>query len=70
MSKNNLESKKVIVASIKEKLEKAQSVILVDYRGITVEEDTALRAAFRKENVEYSVLKNTMVELAAKEAGI
>jgi large subunit ribosomal protein L10 len=70
MSKNNLESKKAIVAGIREKLEKAQSVILVDYRGITVEEDTALRAAFRKEEVEYAVLKNTMVELAAKEAGI
>ena len=70
MSKNNLESKKVIVAGIKEKVEKAQSVIIMDYRGITVAEDTALRSAFRKEGVEYAVLKNTMVSLAAKECGI
>ncbi len=69
MSKN-LEVKKTVVAGIKEKLEKAQSVVLVDYRGLTVAEDTELRNACRKAGVEYVVLKNTMVTLAARELGI
>lgn len=69
MSKN-LEIKKAAVAEIKEKLTNAKSVVVVDYRGLTVAEDTALRAEFRKAGVEYAVLKNTMVELAAKEVGI
>ena len=69
MSKN-LEIKKTVVAGIKEKLEKAQSVVLVDYRGLTVAEDTELRTQCRKAGVEYVVLKNTMVNLAAKELGI
>lgn len=69
MSKN-LEIKKAAVAEIKEKLTAAKSVVLVDYRGLTVAEDTALRVEFRKAGVEYAVLKNTMVELAAKELGI
>ena len=67
---NNIESKKAIVASIAEKMEKAQSMILIDYRGITVADDTALRSKYRKENVEYAVLKNTMISLAAKQLGI
>lgn len=70
MSNANLEAKKLIVADIKEKLEKAQSVILVDYRGLTVAEVTELRNQFRKAGVEYAVLKNTMINLAVKEAGI
>ena len=69
MSKN-LEVKKTIVAGIKEKLEKAQSVVLVDYRGLTVAEDTELRTSCRKAGIEYVVLKNTMVTLAARELGI
>ena len=69
MSKN-LEIKKTVVAEIKEKLEKAQSAVLVDYRGLTVAEDTELRSNCRKAGVEYVVLKNTMITLAAKELGI
>ena len=67
---NSIESKKVIVAGIAEKINRAQSMILIDYRGITVADDTALRAKYRKENVEYTVLKNTMIAKAAKELGI
>ena len=67
---NTLESKKAIVAGIKEKLTNAQSVILIDYRGLTVAEVTELRNQCRKAGVEYAVLKNTMVSLAAKEVGI
>ena len=64
-----LESNKTIVANIKEKFEKAQTVVLVDYRGLTVAEDTELRTQLRKAGVEYCVLKNTMINLATKEMG-
>ncbi len=71
MSKNelskNIESKKPVVAAVKEKFEKAQTVVLVDFRGLTVEEDTALRNEFRKAGVEYAVIKNTMIDLAVKD---
>lgn len=67
---NNLELKKAAVAQIKEKLTTAQSVILVDYRGLNVAEVTELRKKFREAGVEYAVLKNTLVSIAAKEAGI
>ena len=61
---NNLEMKKTVVAGIKEKFEKAQTVVLVDYRGRTVAEDTELRNQLRKAGVEYAVLKNTMISRA------
>lgn len=67
---NAIEMKKAIVAEIKEKLVNAKSVVLIDYRGLTVAEVTELRNQCRKAGVEYAVLKNTMVSLAAKEAGI
>ena len=61
---NNLEMKKTVVAGIKETFEKAQTVVLVDYRGLTVAEDTELRNQLRKAGVEYAVLKNTMISRA------
>lgn len=67
---NAIEMKKAVVAEIKEKLVAAKSVVLIDYRGLTVAEVTELRNQCRKAGVEYAVLKNTMVNLAAKEAGI
>jgi large subunit ribosomal protein L10 len=67
---NSLELKKVVVADIREKMEKAHSVVLVDYRGLTVAEVTDLRNQCRAQGVEYVVLKNTMVRLAAEELGI
>ena len=66
MSKN-LDNKKAIVADIREKFHKSQTVVLVDFRGLTVEEDTNLRNEFRKAGVEYCVLKNTMIDLAVKD---
>ena len=66
---NNLEMKKTVVADIKGKFERAKTVVLVDYRGLTVAEDTALRNEFRKNGCEYAVLKNTMIDLAVKEQG-
>lgn len=67
---NILEQKKAVVEEIKTKLSEAQSVVFVDYRGLTVAEDTELRNEFRKTGTEYRVLKNTMIELAAAELGI
>ena len=60
-------AKEAAVATLKEKFEKASTVVLVDFRGITVAEDTALRAEYRKAGVEYEVIKNNMIALAAKD---
>ena len=68
MNKNR-QLKEAKVAEIKEKLEKAQSVVLASYQGITVEQDTNLRKSLREAGVEYKVYKNTLVTLAAKELG-
>lgn len=59
-----IEKKQVIVNEIKEKLEKATSVVLVDPRGLSVEQDTVLRKKLREAGVEYKVYKNTMVNFA------
>ena len=58
--------KEVVVNEIKEKLNKAVSVVLVDARGVTVEEDTQLRKKFREANVDYKVYKNSLLEFAVK----
>ena len=70
MSEKNIEAKKAIVADIKGKFERAKTAVLVDYRGLTVEEDTKLRAEMRKAGVEYAVLKNTMINLAIDGMGV
>ena len=64
-----LESKKQIVADMIEKLKTAQAGVLVDYCGLTVEEDTDLRNKLRAAGVEYKVVKNTLTRFAAKEVG-
>ena len=69
MNKNR-ELKEAKVAEIKGKLEKAKSVVLASYQGLTVEEDTTLRKNLREAGVEYKVYKNTLVILAAKELGL
>lgn len=66
----NLEAKKLIVEEIKNKIEKAKSLTFVDYRGLTVEEDTKLRTAFRNAGAEYKVYKNRLVLKALEECGI
>ncbi|WP_315118806.1 50S ribosomal protein L10 [uncultured Clostridium sp.] len=68
MSKNR-QLKEVKVAEIREKMEKAQAIVLAKYQGLTVEEDTKLRKKLREEGVEYKVYKNTLSILAAKELG-
>ena len=61
----NIEMKAKQVEEIREKIEKAQSVVIFDYRGLTVQEVTNLRSDMRGANVEYVVLKNGLVERAA-----
>ena len=64
-----LESKKVVVENLTGKIKEATSVVFVDYKGITVAQDTALRKQFREAEVEYGVVKNTLTRFAAKDAG-
>ena len=59
-----VEQKQVIVNEIKEKLSKATSAVLVDARGLTVEQDTKLRKTLREAGVDYKVYKNTMMRFA------
>jgi len=61
-----VEIKKPIVEEISELLKDAKSAVLVDYRGLTVEQDTDLRKQLREANVTYKVYKNTMINFAIK----
>ncbi len=64
-----LESKKAVVTTLSGKIKEATSVVFVDYKGITVAQDTELRKQFREAGVEYTVVKNTLTRFAAKENG-
>lgn len=66
----NFEAKKVVVEEIKDKLARAKSVTFVDYRGLTVAEDNAMRREFKKNGAEYKVYKNRLMLLALNELGI
>ena len=66
----NVERKAEQVASVAEKIKKAQSIVVFDYRGISVAEDTELRAEMRKAGVEYAVIKNHIMERACEANGI
>lgn len=61
-----VEIKKPIVDEISELLNGAKSAVVVDYRGLTVEEDTKLRKELREAGVTYKVYKNTMINFAIK----
>ena len=65
-----LSEKQAIVEALTERLQGASAGIVIDYKGITVAEDTQLRANMRKEEVEYSVVKNTLLRFAAKNVGL
>lgn len=62
----NVEAKKPVVEEISELLNGSKAVVLVDYRGLTVEEDTKLRKQLREQNIIYKVYKNTMINFAAR----
>ena len=65
-----LESKKAVVESLTGKIKEATSVVFVDYKGITVAQDTALRAECRKNELDYAVVKNTLVRFAINNVGL
>ena len=69
-SEKVLEAKKAKVEKLTEILKNAVSFVIVDYKGITVEEDTKLRRELRESNVHYTVEKNSMLRFALKNAGI
>ncbi len=69
-SEKILEAKKAQVAEIVDVLKNATTGVLVDYRGLTVEEDTKLRNDLRAAGVKYFVVKNTLLRLATKETGL
>lgn len=69
-SEKVLENKKQIVADLTETLKSSAAGVLVDYKGINVADDTKLRKELREAGVEYSVVKNTMLRFAAKEADL
>ncbi|MCL6471745.1 MAG: 50S ribosomal protein L10 [Firmicutes bacterium] len=62
--------KEATVREIKEKIEKAKSVILTDYRGLSFEQISELRTKLRAQGVEYKVFKNTLAKIAAKELNL
>ncbi len=67
MSVESLQAKQAVIDEIKDKFERAQSAVVVDYMGITVEEADAMRKQFREAGVDYTVYKNTLVNRAIKD---
>ncbi|WP_295856866.1 50S ribosomal protein L10 [uncultured Oscillibacter sp.] len=65
-----LSAKQAVVAELTEKIQKATAGVIVDYKGITVEEDTALRKECRENGVDYAVVKNTMLRFAFNNTGL
>ena len=61
-----VELKQPVVDEIKELLDGAETAVVVDYRGLTVAQDTELRKKLREAGVGYKVYKNTMIRFAAK----
>ena len=68
-SEKVLQNKKELVAQLTEKLKNAVAGVVIDYKGINVEQDTKMRKDLREAGVEYFVVKNTMLRFAAKEVG-
>ncbi|MCQ2452099.1 MAG: 50S ribosomal protein L10 [Oscillospiraceae bacterium] len=65
-----LSEKQAIVAELTAKLQSATAGVIVDYSGISVADDTAMRRKMREANVDYSVVKNTLLRFAIKNAGL
>lgn len=70
MKERVLQAKKDVVAEIVENINSAQSMVLVEYRGLSVAELTELRKQYRESGVNYKVYKNTLMQFAFKEAGL
>lgn len=69
-SEKVLEEKKKAVAALSKELKEARTGVIVNYKGITVADDTKLRKELRESGSHYKVVKNTLLRLALKEAGI
>lgn len=69
-SQKVLSQKQEYVTELAEQLKGSVAGVIVDYKGINVAEDTELRKSLREAGVKYAVVKNTMLKLALKEAGI
>jgi large subunit ribosomal protein L10 len=69
-SKNVLLAKKEQVNELAGKLKAAKGVVLADYRGLTVEQDTKLRKTLREAGIDYQVIKNSVIHFAALEANL
>ena len=69
-NKKALEQKIDQIGKLSKKIKEAKVIILADYRGLTVAQDTELRIALRKAGIQYSVIKNTIIRFAAKENGL
>ena len=65
-----LSEKQAIVAALTEKLQNAAAGVIVDYKGITVAEDTTLRTQCRENNIDYAVVKNTLLRFAFNNVGL
>ena len=65
-----LSEKQAVVAALTEKLQNAAAGVIVDYKGITVAEDTALRTQCRENNIDYAVVKNTLLRFAFNNVGL
>ena len=65
-----LSEKQAIVAALTERIQNASSGVFVDYKGINVAQDTELRTELRKNDVEYSVVKNTLTRFALDNCGL
>ena len=70
MKEAKLQAKQAAVADVVDKMQRAQSVVVLDYRGLTVAEVSDLRSKFREAGVEYKVIKNNMLKRAAEELKI
>lgn len=66
-SEKILQKKKAEVEKLSSKIQNAQSFVLADYRGLTVEQDTKMRKAMREAGVEYRVYKNSIIRFALKD---
>lgn len=69
-SEKILEQKKQLVSDLSEKLKNSVAGVLVSYKGISVADDTKLQRDLRAAGVEYGVVKNTMLHLAAEKADL
>jgi len=67
---STLNKKRAVIDEIASKIKNAKGLVIADYRGLTVGQDTELRKALRNANIEYKVVKNTLARFAVKEVGL